>query len=86
MKISGNNTVESLGKDTIENSDSLALSTNLYVVIEAMGSMLNIVKMTIWKNIGCPNMIRRQVCSNGVAGDTLCWLLLPGNEPGATRT
>ena len=53
----GNNTVESLVKDTVENSDSSALSTNLYVAIEAlMGAMLKI----IWKNIVCLNILRKQ--------------------------
>ena len=86
MNEAGKNTVESLGKDTIENSDSSALSTNLYVVIEAMGPMLNIVKMPILKDIACLNILRRQMRSNGLTVDTLCRLLLPGNQPGATRT
>ena len=51
MNISGNNTVESLDKNTIENSDSSELSSNLYFVIEAMELILNIVKITICNNI-----------------------------------
>ena len=51
MNTSGNNTVEFFGKNTIENSDSLTLSTNLYVVIEAMELILNIVKIIICNNM-----------------------------------
>ena len=51
MNISGNNTVESLDKNTIENSDSCELSSNLYVVIEAMELILNIVKIIIGNNM-----------------------------------
>ena len=90
MNMAGNNTVESLGKNTIENSESLALSTNLYVAIEAMGAMLNI----IWKNIVCLIILpdyqitigKQAAETNGIAVDTLCWLSLPGNRRGATRT
>ena len=58
MNTSGNNTVEFFGKNTIENSDSLTLSTNLYVVIDTIESTLNIVKMMIWENIVCLNIFR----------------------------
>ena len=51
MYISANNTVESLDKNTIENSDSYEFSTNLYVVIEAMELILNIVKIIIGNNM-----------------------------------
>ena len=61
-------------------SDPLPFSSNLYVAIEAMGAMLNIVQMSIWKNIVCLNMLHKWSCSNG---DTLCRFLSPGNRPGA---
>ena len=62
MNNAGNNTVESLVKDTVENSDSSALPTNLYVAIEAlMGAMLKIIwKNTVWLNILRKQAIKQQ--------------------------
>ena len=74
MNISGNNTVESLDKNTIENSDSCEFSTNLYVVIEAMELILNIVKIIIGNNIVFLNIFTQESLfatkTNGITVDT----------------
>ena len=82
MNISGNNTVESLDKNTIEfeNSDSSELSSNLYVVIEAMELILNIVKIIIGNNIVFLNIFTQASLfatkTNGITVDTMLLIRL----------